>query len=64
MNGNIFMKCEMARKIIPRNLKPLARLKYLNKGGNELQEKEDIIKLCSKISDILNIEQDINQEKM
>ena len=49
----------MARKIIPKNLKPLARLKYLNKGGDELRDKEDIIELCSKISNILDVKQDI-----
>ena len=60
-DANIFAKCEMARKIVPRNLKLLARLKDLDKGGDELRDKEDIIELCSKISNILNVEQDIER---
>ena len=44
-----FPICKMARKIIPQTLKPLARLKYFNKGGMQLHKREDIFKLCRTI---------------
>lgn len=40
-----FLIRNMARKVIPRNLKTSAWLKYLNKAGNELCNKEEIIAL-------------------
>ncbi len=46
----------MARKVITRNLKTLAGLKYLNKDGNKLCDKEDIIMLCARFTDVLNTE--------
>ncbi len=33
---------EMTRKIIPQTVKPQAQPKYINKGGKELRNKEDI----------------------
>ena len=47
---------EMVRKIIPQTLKPQARLKYVDKGGKQLREQEDIFELCRTISDVLSIE--------
>ena len=51
----------MARKIIPRNLKPLATLKYLYRGGTKLRDKDEIIELAQKISEVLDAEQEIEQ---
>ena len=53
---------EMARKIIPQMMKPQARLKYIIKGGKQLCEQEDIFELCRTISDVLSIENKIQQQ--
>ena len=54
---------DMARKIIPRNLKTAARLKYNDKDGPDLTSKEDIIKLCRKITKNLNEEKEVERER-
>ena len=52
---------QMAGEIIPANFKTEARLKYDEKGGAELQTKEDIFKLCTEITN--EIEQEKQDEK-
>lgn len=48
----------MVRKIIPQNLKPQGRLKYIKK------DKEDAINdLCQLILEMLNIEYKISQQR-
>jgi hypothetical protein len=47
---------EMAKLIIPENLKPQAKLKHINKGGKNLRNKEEIIDLCRDIKEVLDIE--------
>lgn len=54
---------DMARKIIPRNLKTSARLKYLDKAGDELRDKEDIIALCARISYVLSAEVEAERKR-
>jgi hypothetical protein len=54
---------DMARKVVPRTLKPLARLKYINIRGPKLRNKTDIIKLVREISEILDTEQEVKQER-
>ena len=56
-----FLIREMERKVIPQTLKPQARLKYVDKGGNQLREQEDIFELCRTISDELSIKYEIQQ---
>ena len=59
INNNIELLCQnvdkfsirdMARKIIPRNLKIMAHLENLDKASNELHDKDDIIALFRRIS--------------
>jgi ABC-type iron transport system FetAB ATPase subunit len=47
---------EMAQRIIPKNLKTTANLRYYDKCDNELHNKEDIIELCRRISIMLKQE--------
>ena len=54
---------DMARKVVLRTLKPSARLKYINMGGPKLHNKTDIIELVSEISEILDAEQEVEQER-
>lgn len=56
-----FMMHEMVRKIVPWNLKPYVIIKYLEKDGDKMHEKDKIIIICGKILDILNVEQKIEQ---
>jgi hypothetical protein len=46
----------MEKLIIPKNLKPQAKLKYIDKGGNNLHDEEEIIDLCCDIKEVLDIE--------
>ena len=57
-----FSISEMARKVVPQTLKPQARLKYVDKGGKQLHEQEDIFELCQTILDVLSIEYKIQQK--
>ncbi len=50
-----FPICEMARKSTPQILKQQACLKYINKGGKELHNKEKIYKLCQFNSEVLDV---------
>jgi hypothetical protein len=47
LNSSAFTNCftmhEKIRKITPQNLMPSARLKCLDNGGDQLQEKEEIM---------------------
>lgn len=54
---------EMARKIIPKNLKANARLKYLDKGIDDLRDRDEILKECARITDVLDAEAEIEREK-
>ena len=54
---------DMARKIIPKNLKPSAKLKYIDKGGKELQDKQDILDMMETITEVLEVEHDISRER-
>jgi hypothetical protein len=54
---------DMARKVVPRTLKPLARLKYINMGGPKLRNKMEIIELVHKILEILDAEQEVEKER-
>ena len=47
---------EMAKLVIPENLKYQAKLKFVNKGGKNLRDEEEIIDLCRDIKEVLNIE--------
>jgi hypothetical protein len=58
-----FSMHEMARKIIPQNLKPQARFTYIKQGGKELHDKEEIIALCQHITGVLRTEYGIQQLK-
>ena len=53
---------EMAKRIIPKNLKTSANLKYYDKCGDNLRDKEDIIELCRRISTMLKREADANRD--
>jgi hypothetical protein len=46
----------MAKLVIPENLKYQAKLKFADKGGKNLRNKEEIIDLCHDIKEVLNIE--------
>ncbi len=46
----------MAKLVIPENLKYPAKLKFVNKGGKNLRNEEEIINLCRDIKEVLNIE--------
>jgi hypothetical protein len=59
INNNIELLCQdvdkfsirdMARKIIPRNLKTMAHLENLDKASNELHNKDGIIALIRRFS--------------
>jgi hypothetical protein len=54
---------DMARKVVPRTLKPSARLKYINMGGPKLRNKTDIIELEREISENLDAKQEVEQER-
>ena len=54
---------DMARKIIPKNLKPSAKLKYIDKGGKELRDKQDILDMMETITEVLEVEHDISRER-
>ena len=58
-----FTMREMVRKIIPQNLKPAAKLKYLDKGGAKLREKDEVIELAREISEILDAEYEVEQAR-
>ena len=58
-----FSMRDMARKIIRRNLKTAASLKYNDKDGPELTTKEAIIKLCRKITESQQREGSQTQEE-
>jgi hypothetical protein len=47
------------RKIIPKNLKHSSKLNYLDKGNNDLGGVEEIIALCDKIINILDIKTEV-----
>jgi hypothetical protein len=47
---------EMAKLIIPENLKPQAKLQYIDKGGKNLRDEEEIINLCRDIKEAQDIE--------
>ena len=47
---------EMAKLIIPENLKYQAKLKFVDKGGKNLRDEEEIIDLCRDIKEVLSIE--------
>jgi hypothetical protein len=52
---------EMATKIIPKNLKPQARVMHIEQGGKELCNEEEIIVFCQCIMDALSNEYSIQQ---
>ena len=52
----------MARKTISKNLKPLDWLKYLDKGGNDVCDKEAIIALCTKNTQILDVKIEVEHD--
>ena len=54
---------DMARKIIPKNLKPMARLKYIDKGGKELRDKQDILDMMETITEFLEEENEMSQQR-
>eukprot|EP00956_Cyclotella_meneghiniana_P034780 scaffold108161_cov35-Cyclotella_meneghiniana.AAC.1 len=58
MNAEVepFTIREMIRKILPKNLKPKARLRYLDKGGKDKSSADEAIDLC------LNIEEYLEEE--
>ena len=60
MNAEVepFTIREMIRKILPKNLKPKARLRYLDKGGKDKSSADEAIDLC------LNIEEYLEEEEM
>lgn len=62
-NAEKYSMREMARKIIPKNLKANARLKYLDKGIDDLRDRDDILKECARITDVLDAEAEIEREK-
>jgi hypothetical protein len=53
---NTFSVQEMAKRIIPKNLKTAANPKYYDKCGDNLRDKEEIIELCCRISTMLKRE--------
>ena len=52
-DANKFSERDMARRIIPKNLKTAASLKFYDKGGNKLRDRDDILELCCRITTIL-----------
>jgi hypothetical protein len=54
---------EMVRKGIPQTLKPQAQLKFVQKGGKELHDEEEIYELCRRILDVLNVEYEMQQRQ-
>jgi hypothetical protein len=53
----------IVRKIIPKYLKTLAWLKYLDKGDDILFDKEDINVLCRKITNIPDVKLEAEHEE-
>ena len=51
----------MARKVIHQTLKPQVGLKYVNKVWKELHKEEDIYELCQRISEVLDVEYEMQQ---
>jgi len=58
-----FSDKEMARRIVPKLLKGRARVKYFDNDGQELREKNNVLKLCTGISKGLAIENKVNAEQ-
>jgi hypothetical protein len=57
-----FSDREMARRVIPKNLKTAASLKFYDKGGDELRDRNDILELCRRITTLLRRESDANNQ--
>ena len=58
-----FSPKEMAKRIIPKNLKPSARLKWIEMGGKALSDPEEMIDLAGQISDMLEAKYEIECEQ-
>jgi hypothetical protein len=58
-----FLIGEMAKLIIPENLKYQAKLKYVDKCGKNLRHEEEIIDLCRDIKELLDIEYNQHQRE-
>ena len=66
LNANVepFSTRDMIRKMgLPKNLKAKARLRYIDKGGKELDTADEAIELCLDIKEYLNEEIAYENEK-
>jgi hypothetical protein len=54
---------EMAKHIIPQNLKYQAKIKYIDKDGKNLHHEEGIIDLCRSIKEVLDNEYNYHQKE-
>ena len=54
---------EMARRVIPNTLKNAASLCFYDKGGEDLRDSNDIIKLCRKITTFLKREHNVSSSR-
>eukprot|EP00956_Cyclotella_meneghiniana_P007809 scaffold10416_cov51-Cyclotella_meneghiniana.AAC.1 len=65
MNAEVepFTIREMIRKILPKNLKPKARLRYLDKGGKDKSSADEAIDLCLDIEKYLELEMEYENDR-
>ncbi len=62
-DAEIFSSKEMAKRIIPKNLKPSARLKWIEMDGKALHDSEEMIDLARQINDMLEAKYEIEREQ-
>jgi hypothetical protein len=54
---------EKARRVIPNTLKNAASLRFYDKGGEDLRDANEIIKLCRKITTFLKREHNVSSNR-
>ena len=62
-NAEGFSMRDTARKIIPKTLKPVASLKFFDKGCDELRDKQDILDVLANITNYLKKDHEVSQNR-
>ena len=61
-NGESYSPAIMAKKIIYKALQGVARVKYVDKGGRNKTDKEEILDIMEEIEDLLEVEREVEAE--
>jgi hypothetical protein len=61
-NGESYSQAIMAKKIIYKALQGVARVKYVDKGGRNKTDKEEILDIMEEIEDLLEVEREVEAE--